>query len=169
MRQKVPAMTFKLALKTFMFQLRDCYETLDPEDERENKHGRLTLFAHGASSPSGTLAAELSTLVLAGAAVEARMRAAGIPRPVVGMGTAVGHGAGRRQRVGGDRRHGGGERRGVGDRRGRFTPAVEGSAGGARRPAGDEGGGCLRARVGGGGGGGSRRSDWCCGGGSCGE
>lgn len=87
------------------------------------------------------------------------MRAAGVPRPVVRMSPTVGHGAGRRQRVGGDRRHGGSERCGVRNRRGRFTSAVVGTASGAWRAAGDEGGGCLRSCVSGGGGGGSRCGD----------
>lgn len=131
------------------------------EVEREHGHSRLTLFTHGTSSPSWTLAAELSTLVLAGAAVEAGVRAAGIPRPVVSLGAGVGHGAGRRERVGGDGRGGGGggERRGVRGGGRSFPPAVERPARGARRAAGDEGGGCLRSHIRGCGGGGSRRRD----------
>lgn len=166
-------MTFKLALKTFMFLLQDYCELWDQKMKEQNKDGQLTLFAHGASSPSRTLAAELSTLGLAGTAVQAGMRAAGILRSVVRLGADVGYGAGRGQRVGADSRHGdgGGERRRVG-RRGRcFTPAAERPARGAWRAAGDEGGGCLRSCIsgGGGGGGGSRCGDGGCGGGSCGE
>lgn len=84
------------------------------------------------------------------------MGAAGIPCPVVRLGTDVGHGAGHGQCVGGDGCRGGGGRRGR-DRGCRFTPGR--SARGARWAAGDEGGGCLRSCVSGGGGGGSRCRD----------
>lgn len=157
-------MTFKLASKTFMFLLQDYYELQEEKMKEKNKDSQLTLFAHGASPPSRTLAAELSTLVLAGTAVQAGMRAAGILRSVVRLGANVGYGAGRGQRVGG-----GGERRRVRSRGRRFTPAAERPARGAWRAAGDEGGGCLRSCISSGGGGGSRCRDGCCGGGSCGE
>lgn len=92
------------------------------------------------------------------------MRAAGIPRPVVRLGAAVGHGAGRRERVGGDGRRGrggggGGGGRGVRGRGRSFPPAVERPARGAWRAAGDEGRGRLRSHISGCGGGGSRRRD----------
>lgn len=58
--------------------------------KEQNKDGQLTLFAHGASSPGGTLAAELSALVFTGTAVQAGMRAAGILRSVAGQGADVG-------------------------------------------------------------------------------
>lgn len=166
-------MTFKMALKTFRFLLQDYCELRDEKMKEKNKDSQLTLFAHGASSPSRTFAAELSTLVLAGTAVQAGMRAAGILRFVVGLGAAVGYGAGQGQRVGGDGRHGGnggggGGRSRVWSRGRRFTPAIERPARGAWRAPGDEGGGCLRSCVSGGGGG-SRCRDGCCGGGSCGE
>lgn len=167
-RGKVSAMTFKLALKTFMFLLQDDCELWEQKMKEQNKDGQLTLFAHGASSPSRTLAAELSTLGLAGTAVQAGMRAAGILRSVVGLGADVGYGAGRGQRVGADSRHG--DAGGVGRRGRRFAPAAERPARGAWRAAGDEGGGCLRSCVSGGGGGGSRCGDGGCGGGGgCGE
>lgn len=138
--------------------------------KEKNKDTQLTLFADGASSPSRTLAAELSTLVFAGPTVQAGMQAAGILPSVVRLCADVGYSAGRGQHVGGDGRHGGGsERRRVRRRACCFTPAAERPACGAWWAAGDEGGGCLRSCVSGDGGGESRCRDGCCGGGSCGE
>lgn len=136
----------------------------------KNKDSQLTLFAHCASSPSRTFAAELSTLILAGTAVQAGMRAAGILHFVVRLGAAMGYRAGQGQR---DSRHGGDGGGSGGGRRAqscgrRFTPAVERPARGAWRAACNERGGCLRSYISGGGGG-SRCRDGCCGGSSCGE
>lgn len=171
-RGKVSAMTFKSALNTFMFLLQDHCELWEEKMKEKNKGGRLTLFAHGASSTSRTLAAELSAVGLAGPAVQAGMRAAGNLQSVVGLSAAVGYGADRGQRVGGNRCHGGGgggrERRRLRSRDRGFTPAARRPAHGAWRVAGDEGRGCLRSRVSGGGGG-SRRRDGGCGGSGCGE
>lgn len=76
-----------------MFRLQDHCELREEEMKEKTKGGRLTLFTHGASSPSRTLAAELSTVGLAGTAVQAGMRAAGNLRSVVGLAVAVGYGA----------------------------------------------------------------------------
>ena len=56
--------------------------------EEGRKRGRkLTLLAHRASSPGGTLAAEVVAVVLAGATVQAGVGAAGLLGLVVQLAT----------------------------------------------------------------------------------